>query len=245
MTLVFYKQIFRKILKYKLSWKTVQREASCSIRTDRRADITKLIVAVRNFANKPKNYEAFLSDSPFQCLLLYMLSYICSTGGKKQWWHNRYAVLSVGRATLEVTVRVFRRSVETAGPGLSPPIFGKGFHKQAPPLECTPPQNCHTSLKLGRINLSFVSYNQASKSQRSNANYQFFHWNQTSKICDTTTINLILIHSVHFTSALQVLQYINVTILHRKFRQGCFPSIQFQLFIHHLAHSLKNLVYNN
>ena len=66
-------------------------------------------------------------------------------------------MLSVERAALEVTVREFRRSAETAGPGLSPPIFGKGIHKKAPRLEYTPPQNCHVRLELERINLSFVS----------------------------------------------------------------------------------------
>jgi len=34
MTFVFSGQIFRKIIKYKLPRKTVQRKASCSMRTD-------------------------------------------------------------------------------------------------------------------------------------------------------------------------------------------------------------------
>jgi hypothetical protein len=50
---------FGKLLKYKISWKTVKWELICSIRTDRkidweidgRTDITKLIIAVRNLAN--------------------------------------------------------------------------------------------------------------------------------------------------------------------------------------------------
>jgi len=54
---------FRKIHKYRISWISVKWEPSCSIRTDGRtdrqkewqADMTKLIVAVRNFANVPKN----------------------------------------------------------------------------------------------------------------------------------------------------------------------------------------------
>ena len=54
---------FRKILKYQISWKTVQWEPSCSIRKDRRSDgqtdrwtdMTKIIVAFRSFANAPKN----------------------------------------------------------------------------------------------------------------------------------------------------------------------------------------------
>jgi len=44
---------FRKILKYQISWKSVQWEPSCSMRTNRKtADMRKLIVAFRNFANR-------------------------------------------------------------------------------------------------------------------------------------------------------------------------------------------------
>jgi len=35
---------FRKILKHKISWKSVQWETSCSMRTDGRTDITKLFL---------------------------------------------------------------------------------------------------------------------------------------------------------------------------------------------------------
>ena len=42
---------FRKIIRYKISWKFVQWEQSCSIQRDGRTDITKLIVAFLNFAN--------------------------------------------------------------------------------------------------------------------------------------------------------------------------------------------------
>jgi len=45
---------FGKILKYQISWKSVQRKPSCSMRTDRRRDMTKLVGAFRNFANAPK-----------------------------------------------------------------------------------------------------------------------------------------------------------------------------------------------
>ena len=38
---------FRKIFKYQITRKSVQREQSCSMRTDKRTDITKLIVAIR------------------------------------------------------------------------------------------------------------------------------------------------------------------------------------------------------
>ena len=45
---------FRKILKYQLSWKSVQWEPSCSTRTDG-THMPKLVVAFRHFANAPKN----------------------------------------------------------------------------------------------------------------------------------------------------------------------------------------------
>jgi hypothetical protein len=45
---------FRKILSYQISWKPVEWEPNCSMRLDRRIDITKLIVAFRNFAKAPK-----------------------------------------------------------------------------------------------------------------------------------------------------------------------------------------------
>jgi len=52
-TWVFY-TVFRKIIKYQTSWKSVQWEQSRSMWTDGRTDMTKLIVAFRNFANAPK-----------------------------------------------------------------------------------------------------------------------------------------------------------------------------------------------
>jgi hypothetical protein len=46
---------FRKINQYQISWKPAQWEQSCSMRTDGRTDMTKLTVALRNFANAPNN----------------------------------------------------------------------------------------------------------------------------------------------------------------------------------------------
>jgi hypothetical protein len=64
-TWVFSRDV-RKIRKYQISWKCVQWEPGCSIQKDRRTygqtDMTKLIVALRNFRKAPKNYT-FLSPS--------------------------------------------------------------------------------------------------------------------------------------------------------------------------------------
>jgi hypothetical protein len=48
------RQIFEKKLQYQISSKSVQWEPSCSMRTDKQTDMTKLIVAFRNFAKAPK-----------------------------------------------------------------------------------------------------------------------------------------------------------------------------------------------
>ena len=58
MKLEFSRQIFKKY-SYQISWKYVQWEPSCSMRTDTRTDMTKLIVAFRNFADAPK-YQMLL-----------------------------------------------------------------------------------------------------------------------------------------------------------------------------------------
>jgi hypothetical protein len=46
---------FQEILKYHISWKSIQWELSSSMWTDTRTYMTKLIVAFRNFANSPKS----------------------------------------------------------------------------------------------------------------------------------------------------------------------------------------------
>ena len=69
MKLKFSRQ-FRKILKYQISWKSVQWELSCSKRTDRltdrqtdrQTDMTKLIVAFRNFKKAPKTDSGFKTN---------------------------------------------------------------------------------------------------------------------------------------------------------------------------------------
>ena len=58
MELEFSGQIFRKIFKRHISWKSVQWELSCSTRTDGQTDTTNLIVTFRNFAKALKNWKA-------------------------------------------------------------------------------------------------------------------------------------------------------------------------------------------
>jgi len=51
----FNEKIIFENMKYQISWKSVQWEPSCSMRTDGRTDTTDLIVAFRNFAKAPNN----------------------------------------------------------------------------------------------------------------------------------------------------------------------------------------------
>ena len=60
MKLEFYLHIFKKILKYQISQKSVQWELSCSMLTDRQTDMMKLTDAFHNFVNAPKNEECIL-----------------------------------------------------------------------------------------------------------------------------------------------------------------------------------------
>ena len=46
---------FWKILKYKISWKSVRWKPRCSMRTEGRTDMTKLMVALCSFTNAPGN----------------------------------------------------------------------------------------------------------------------------------------------------------------------------------------------
>jgi hypothetical protein len=50
-------QIFEKMVEYQISWKSVQWEPSCSMRTNGRTDMPNLIVAFRNFAKAPANWS--------------------------------------------------------------------------------------------------------------------------------------------------------------------------------------------
>jgi len=52
----FFRQIFRKIIKNKISWKSDPWEPSLSMRTDVQTTMTKLIVAFCRLANAPKHF---------------------------------------------------------------------------------------------------------------------------------------------------------------------------------------------
>ena len=68
----------KKILKRQISWKSVQWEPSCSVWTDgrtyRERDMTKLIIAVRNFANAPKtHFKNVYTVCIYICIYIYAL----------------------------------------------------------------------------------------------------------------------------------------------------------------------------
>ena len=77
---------FRKILKYEIFIKnSVQWEPSCSMRADGRTDMTKLIIAFRNFENAPKTHTIEIHKNGTQNnIYIYIYTRIHSDGGK-QW----------------------------------------------------------------------------------------------------------------------------------------------------------------
>jgi len=85
---------FRKILKYQISWNSIQWELSCSMRTDGRTDITKLIVDFRNFAKKKEEEEEEKFNSCFISLRFYF--HLCTTAKSalKRQWTNLTTLIS-------------------------------------------------------------------------------------------------------------------------------------------------------
>jgi hypothetical protein len=81
---------FRKMLKYQISWKSFQREPSCSLGTDRQTDMTKLIVTFRNFTNAPNKFMLLFILYIFRALYIYLL-YIIPT--YCSYWHTIYVVV--------------------------------------------------------------------------------------------------------------------------------------------------------
>jgi hypothetical protein len=81
---------FRKILKYETFIKnSVQWESSCSMRADGETDMTKLIIAFRNFENAPKTHTMEIHKNGTHThiyihIYIYIYTRIHSDGGK-QW----------------------------------------------------------------------------------------------------------------------------------------------------------------
>ena len=82
---------FRKILKYQNSWNSVQLKPSCSKRTDRRRDMTKLKVSFGNFVNAPKIVKKsclrlrVLIQWVFK-MTAFMLMSTCPRRNLRVWW---------------------------------------------------------------------------------------------------------------------------------------------------------------
>jgi len=62
MKLEFSRQFFEKILKYKTSRISLEWERWFSMRADGRTDMTKLMIAFRNFSNAPKELRNTISQ---------------------------------------------------------------------------------------------------------------------------------------------------------------------------------------
>jgi hypothetical protein len=75
-----------KIIKYRISWKSVLWEPRCSMRTDggtnrqtaRQTDLTKITSVLRNFANAPRNYRSHCFVIFFRLLCLFCFSHVFS-----------------------------------------------------------------------------------------------------------------------------------------------------------------------
>jgi hypothetical protein len=57
----FFSTDFRKILRYQISWKSVNLEQSCFICTDRQTGMGMLVVAIRNFGKRLKTHAVLTS----------------------------------------------------------------------------------------------------------------------------------------------------------------------------------------
>ena len=66
---------FLKIIIYQTSWKYYQWEPRCSMRTDRRTNMKKLIVTFRNFANAPKKTPSYNGINIFITMVTKLIHY--------------------------------------------------------------------------------------------------------------------------------------------------------------------------
>ena len=96
----FVDRFFEKYSDIKFSWKSVQWEPSCSMRTDGRTNMTKLTVAFRNIANPPTHniplrFSTYLIEIQTRSFCVWPL-----------------AVRSLGRSTDRPTCFDFCKSIE-------------------------------------------------------------------------------------------------------------------------------------
>ena len=94
---------FRKTPKYLISCKSVQRKPSCSMRTERKTDMTKPVVTFRSSAVAPKSqrqlsrqqswYQSRIWNSKLlnTSRILYLCTYvICVARTRIFWWYHFY-----------------------------------------------------------------------------------------------------------------------------------------------------------
>ena len=80
------RQFFRKILKYQISLKSVNWKQSCFMRINGRTDMTKLIVAFRNFAKSVWILVMTLRLNNFS----FIQSTFCFSDKSNALWHNMH-----------------------------------------------------------------------------------------------------------------------------------------------------------
>ena len=94
---------FRKILKYQISWKSVQWEPSFSMWVDGQAGRAELIVALRNFANAPK-HTGVMKTRIFLILRIWFTESKRNNLGDRHHWPRLHSHLKVLTITTILTL---------------------------------------------------------------------------------------------------------------------------------------------